>query len=532
MLPSLLLLAGAHGTAPGEPQIQSIQPATIRVGERVALSGVGFGRYHPRRTAVRFATTDGEVGAGAPYVWRDDWIEVWVPTGRTDLESVHVVHDGQVVASARVSLAAGAGSAATFVERTAIVNHTDVSGFLGAAGQNAARTKDAEVGDVDGDGWPDLLDNNSSNLSNGTHSILRLNRAGASFTGHDWEPNDPTDAGTFAVQVDPGGDFVGSAVIYDGDLVDLNNDRLPDWVMVAQSPARLRLALNGHLGVPGAFHEATQTWFGSQFIIGNPDDVRSADVDGDGFLDIVVGIRFNTASLLYLNDRGTGFEAPIAVPQTSGGFSSMHDSFFLDANADGYWDVCLVNESGDSQIHLHDRDLHDPSWIPDQTIPYAAATGIRGDFDGDQVDDFVLGGLDRISLFLNDRDRPGRFTEVPLGGVPGGGKTVYDLEVGDLNLDGHLDLVAAIVATDAGENGRIYLGSGDGTLVNATPGGLTDLLPGAEPYERLSADLIDFDLDGDLDLYLTGADGDGAPGAPFGAVPNQLWENELVDRAR
>ena len=102
----------------------------------------------------------------------------------------------------------------------------------------------------------------------------------------------------------------------------------------------------------------------------------------------------------------------------------------------------------------------------------------------------------------------------------------YDLEVGDINLDGTVDLIAAVITTVGTESVEVWMGNGDGTFDHITANGAVTLLPGLGNYQRLSADLIDFDLDGDLDLYLTGADGQNV-GFGFGAVPNQFFENTL-----
>ena len=76
-----------------------------------------------------------------------------------------------------------------FVERTDIDNeHIDISTFLGDPPRNLARTKDADIGDANGDGYPDLIDNNSNGQLNGTHPVLRLNNAGAGFSSIDMEP--------------------------------------------------------------------------------------------------------------------------------------------------------------------------------------------------------------------------------------------------------------------------------------------------------------------------------------------------------
>ena len=103
--------------------------------------------------------------------------------------------------------------------------------------------------------------------------------------------------------------------------------------------------------------------------------------------------------------------------------------------------------------------------------------------------------------------------------------TVYDVEAGDVDLDGDVDLIGAIITTNGDNSARLWMNGGDGTTWN-TWANSSDILPGIADYQRLSADLIDFDQDGDLDLYLTGSDGSGPWG--FGMSPNQFWENDTL----
>ncbi|MCA9693409.1 MAG: VCBS repeat-containing protein, partial [Myxococcales bacterium] len=103
------------------------------------------------------------------------------------------------------------------------------------------------------------------------------------------------------------------------------------------------------------------------------------------------------------------------------------------------------------------------------------------------------------------------------------------------DLDGDLDIIAAVDggADEPARRVAIWYNSGAGQFTEATALGADQVLVGLGPYERISVDLIDFDNDGDLDLYVTGGDpSDTDWGMPlpesFGRAPNQFFENRLI----
>ena len=353
--------------------------------------------------------------------------------------------------------------------------------------------------------------------------MLRRNNGGTGFSSFNWEPRDSNDnEGPFAVTVPPGGNYVGNAIVYDADFVDLNNDELPDWVVTdAGGFLRLRVVINNHHGVPGRFIEATDTWLPNQQAPGSPDDLRHEDVNFDGFVDVLTSYRFSPSMDLHLNQNGQKFGQSVRVNAPSG---SIHDVVFLDANADGFVDIIGANESGTAPLFLNNGNLPIPGFTFDQSFPDDAHSGIAADFNGDGFEDFGLSQFNSAAVFLNTPGNPGTFTRIAL---PDPQDFVYDLEPGDVDLDGDIDLIgAAVILDDDGDNAaRVWINGGNGTAWT-TWSDASDILPGIGPYQRLSADLVDFDLDGDLDFYLTGSDGEGPWG--FGASPNQFWENKLV----
>ncbi len=522
--------------------ITSVTPARQRVHELLAITGSGFGNFQPGADRIEFTDGTVAIAAGTPYVWRDGFVQVRVPAGAlvagvptplpTGALHVRIVKGAATSNEVPFQVLAGLdGFLPAFSERTQIgPDQTDVSTVLGDPNLNLARTKDGEGGDVDGDGLPDFIDNNSNNTVNGTHSVLRTNQGDGAFSSIPLEPNFEGESGAFATVIPPGGTFINGDTMYDADLVDLDNDGFPELVQALQSLVdRIRVLRNRHLGVPGRFVEDTNAWLPSpQPFQGEPDDIAHTDVDHDGFVDVAVAQRgYRFATLLFNRPSGQNGRTFLAQDLAIGS-GSVHDVFFLDANADGYRDLVAVNETGASELFLSQGGVFSAG----QVIAGSANdfSGESADLNGDGLDDFVLVGEDGgAHVYLNSPTTPGTFSVFDLS--VGGDSSLYDVELGDLDLDGSVDLVLARLTPVAAEAAVVFRNDGSGGFHNATPPplGAAALLPTIGDFERLSADLLDLDQDGDLDLYLTGVDGQLIfPG--FGRVPNQLFENQLLRR--
>lgn len=521
-------------TALAVPVIENIDPARQRVHERIVLRGSGFGSYVPGVSRVLFIGEGGTKTTlgGLPYAWRDDYIEIRVPVGDRNggpvakgPVAVRVVNADGPSNSSVMQILVSPNNALEFIEKTRLVDNADVSGFLGDGTFNQARTKDADVADINGDGYPDIIDNNSNNIGNDTHEVVYLNRFGLYFTPVNFEPRSAGDTdGPFLTTVPQNGVYPEDAVAYDGDWVDLTNDGLPDWVQAAsRSNAQVRVVINGFQGQLGRFLESTRVWqVNPDYPSTSPDDISHVDVNFDGFVDVLAAFRFSPSAQLYLNDGGSTFGTSLTV---SGANGSMHDGFFADYNADGFWDVILVNESGSASRLRNNGALPVPGFVLDGTVNESGFSGMAADFNADGVDDLAIAGAfdSNASVFINDPQNPGTFTKRSLPDVE---QFTYDLEAADIDLDGDVDVIGTAVVTNANDNIRVWINDGTGVFSNATSPGTRDLFPTNGPYQRMSADVIDMDDDGDLDLYITGADGTGVFG--FGAVTNQFWENRAL----
>lgn len=213
--------------------------------------------------------------------------------------------------------------------------------------------------------------------------------------------------------------------------------------------------------------------------------VATADFDRDGDTDLA-GAFAGTQAVAILRNRGDGrFEPAGSYPSVG----APHDMVVADLDTDGDADLAVTNPLGGT-VTLLLGDGH--GRFVGSTVPAPFPTAIAtGDFNEDGRPDLVtfggFGGLAR-PLFGDGHGSfiPGPPTQV--GGVAEG------IAVGDVDLDGHLDVVVA----SAGGHVLVAPGLGDGRF---GPPAATSV--GA----ALDVAIADLDDDGTPDLAVTVADG-------------------------
>ena len=337
---------------------------------------------------------------------------------------------------------------------------------------------------------------------------------------------------------------------------DLDGDGLSDLVHVGSSGIETVIAKRTPPGSASPLQWTTKTVRSD----GSFNDVRLADVDGDGDLDAIAS-RTTTASPfeaieVYRNDGAGKFPATASAVSPYTRPPSHHFPFALatgDVDGDGIVDVAQSSGRGNQGVVWLLRGLGDGSFVEihraldtvhDEANGLFGAHGVAlADFDGDGRDDVAL------SDAMPAACAPGRSCPVTgspdpyagaddlvawvalagVGGVPASWRPVR-LAPGSPRLDGD---DTAIVALDFDGDGRRDLavlggfrageGCGVAWLQGDGAGTFAPRLVAATGYPRRFGVRLDANLDGLDDLVAVGGDVGAGGGAGLGQSVAECW---------
>ncbi|MEZ4827506.1 MAG: VCBS repeat-containing protein [Bacteroidia bacterium] len=263
-------------------------------------------------------------------------------------------------------------------------------------------------------------------------------------------------------------------------------------------------------------------------VLGSPSGLANskviwADVDNDNDLDILVTGEASIndyRTTIYRNQFNTS--GNFAVIASSSTLDQVRNAGidFGDYNNDGFIDLilCGLDDNGNRQAKLYLGNgtgafTNDPTATPSLT-PVSDGAAAFGDYDNDGDLDLVISGntgsgsLTRLyrndgnSQFVEDATATATLTDVEKG----------SLAWGDYDADGDLDLL--ISGTGAGPlapaTTRVFENKGNSIFGNSVPS-ITSVKEGGAVWG-------DYDLDGDLDILLTGNTGTN--------LVTEVWRND------
>lgn len=270
---------------------------------------------------------------------------------------------------------------------------------------------DAAIGDVDGNGYNDLV------VANG---------------GGGYAPNAIYFSGESGLATTPGWLSAQPAWATSLELFDVDDDGDLDLVTTNQGagqsdPYRPMYLFRNDAGTL----ETTPSWQSAESSIQN--DVAVGDLDGDGDSDIGVAKWVNFESAVYENADGT----PATTPAwTAGSTDGDRGIEFADMDGDGDLDIVLGLDAGLKILRNDGGGVYTDVWTAEQDASHQDL--LVADFDGDGLPDIV--DLDfstgRAYLYLNTDSLPATMPVWSYDAAASG----TALAAADVNGDGRLDL--------------------------------------------------------------------------------------------
>src|SRR5579883_1626984 len=315
-------------------------------------------------------------------------------------------------------------------------------------------SSNASIGDLNGDGIPDLV------LVKGRH----------------WQLTTKIFFGNGKGQFTPGPPLPSNATkSYSGSLADMTHSGHLDIVLSNDSPDPKLVLTNdgtGHFKVGGTYGDPK--WPTRNAAVGDlngdgfPDiavanrnftsyvcyndgklhfqcnplrDISSAssilidDLNGDGANDVIVPCRDDCQSRVFFHGHLDGEGKPWGPAP-----ASIRATAVGDLNGDGHPDIAACPEKLGCFVYFNDGKGNFGSGVQFQkpeALPYSM---ISADLNGDGRPDLIVGYVNAPGVIYYNDGSGKRFDAHPFGDGKG---AIYGMAAGDLNGDGKLDLVAA-----------------------------------------------------------------------------------------
>ncbi|HEY5745674.1 MAG TPA: VCBS repeat-containing protein [Chryseolinea sp.] len=217
-------------------------------------------------------------------------------------------------------------------------------------------------------------------------------------------------------------------------IADINNDGSPDLILANRgAPGKTSnyICLNSGKGQFDANCIAFAPYPATT--------IYPADINKDGFIDLVVPHRDGGQSYVYLGGSAMAFSDTHRIP-----FGPSHATIRMaaaaDFNGDSVLDIVAIDENKGVDLYFGQKDQtfsEGISLADSKIVPYALAIT---DLNGDKKIDIIVGHVEAPSTVFFNEGTGRNFKSISFGDSKG---TVYGFVFGDLNEDGMLDIAAA-----------------------------------------------------------------------------------------
>lgn len=343
----------------------------------------------------------------------------------------------------------------------ALENRQLLSGFsFSPPSHGAVGQFEVAVGDLNGDGVPDLVTTSNSPAPNYTSwLVVYLGNGNGTFR----EP----------LQFDSGVRCYGIGI----EVADLNRDGRQDVVMThgGTTPQCFGDKVTVHLGNGTGALESP----GRVYVVGGSlGHLAIADFNRDGNPDLALPASDQRSIYIYIG-AGNGTFSPGPIIPASGNVGGVSDIHAQDLNGDGLLDLAFAMESSNALKTFHGSGTGNFSPAANLSVP-SAMGAVSGDFNEDGIVDLAVisrfGGFVSVFRGTGGGSFAGR-TDIP------GTANLGSITVGDYDVDGHLDL-----AVGSTSETRMLVLAGDG-LGNFRPAVGFDTGRPSAAYRVRSADL-------------------------------------------
>ena len=453
----------------GVPGVTAFSPSSGAVGTTVAITGTNFDVL-PANNIVYFGAVRGNVVSASPTN-----LLLTVPTGAT-YAPITVTVSGLTAYSGKPFLPTYPGSGT--IDSSSLAPRMNLG-----AGNGPLRVV---IGDLDGDGKPDLVE---MNYYDGTVAVYRS-----------LSTNGMLAASSFAAPVVlsiPGA----ANSLFGLALADLDGDGRLDVVVADWNLNKISIFQN--IGSPGSLTSGSFAARVDVSVSGSPAAVAVADLDGDGKPEIITANQSgNTVSIL--QNIGTGgtitmssFASPVNFPVGPSPFGVA----IVDLDGDGRPDVVTLNQNDSNRKVSILRNTSIGGVISSGSLATAvdlagADTGETlavGDLDGDGKQDVIVGSyLGQTIAVYRNIGTPGSITASSFAPnvAFGMGARVHSVAMGDLDGDGKPDLA---VVTELPSRLSLFKNqSAPGSFTASSLGSRIDFASGSN-----AVGVVIGDLDGD-----------------------------------